>query len=204
MTSTQIVPQTQLMQPNKFCFFDAANFPSLPFFFFLKNLSKLSLFLLLIIIFPASESFLMSLLHKNKQKRFWAFWFQSQGEGHHISLKSRGKALLAATNAPFRWSNWPMKWMEPVSEQQNTFKQWGNYIKKSICTAVFTHVPSEMAEIFSSFKPHTHLISSPGQGHFPLLTLYTCLHPPDYTHLLLIPSNQAQYLDYIQCRQPCT
>lgn len=30
---TQIVPQTQLMQPNKFCFFDAANFPSLPFFF---------------------------------------------------------------------------------------------------------------------------------------------------------------------------
>lgn len=112
---TQIVPQTQLMQPNKFCFFDAANFPSLPFFFFFKkNLSKLSLFLLLIIIFPASELFLMSLLHKNNQKRFWAFWFQSQGEGHHISLKSRGKALLAATNSPFRWSNWPMKWMEPA------------------------------------------------------------------------------------------
>lgn len=36
VTSTQIVPQTQLMQPNNFffwfVFFDAANFPSLPFF----------------------------------------------------------------------------------------------------------------------------------------------------------------------------
>lgn len=84
------------------------------FFFKKKNLSKLSLFLLLIIIFPASELILMSLLHKNKQKRFRAFWFQSQGEGHHISLKSRGKALLAATNAPSRCSNWPTKWMEPA------------------------------------------------------------------------------------------